>query len=231
MVARADVASAVANLGVATAHIADAKAQYDYERVVLDHHVLLAPYDALVVRRHKELGAVLKAGETLFTLIDATSVWALAYIDEGRAGEIHLGQPAEVKLRSRPHDVYQARVERIGIESDRISEERRVYVKCEQCPASVHLGEQVEVFITTNVLDEAVLVPEHAIQGFDGATGRVWVVENGRLHNHLVKFGPRALDGRVVVAGGVPDGARLVTSTRKDFLDGRTARIINGGKP
>ena len=152
VVARADVASAIANIAVARARLADAKAQDDYEKVLLDHHVLMAPYDALVVKRHKELGAVLKAGETLFTLIDATSVWALAYIDEGRAGEIRLGQPAEVKLRSRPHDVYQARVVRIGIESDRVSEERRVYVKCEQCPASVHLGEQVEVFITTGVL-------------------------------------------------------------------------------
>jgi HlyD family secretion protein len=231
VVARADVASAVANIGVATAHIADATAQYAYERVVLDHYVLLAPYDALVVRRHKELGAVLKAGETLFTLIDATSVWVLAYIDEGRSGEIRLGQPAEVKLRSRPHDVYQARVERIGIESDRVNEERRVYVKCERCPASIHLGEQVEVFITFRVMDEVALVPEHAIQGFDGATGRVWTVENGRLRHRQVTFGSRVLDGRVVVASGVPEGAQLVTSTRRDFWEGRAARITDGGKP
>jgi HlyD family secretion protein len=231
VVARADVASAIANIAVAMARLADALAQNDYEKVLLDHHVLVAPYDALVVKRHKELGAVLKAGEPLFTLIDATSVWALAYIDEGRAGEIRLGQPAEVKLRSRPHDVYQARVVRIGIESDRVSEERRVYVKCEQCPVSVHLGEQVEVFISTGLLDEALLVPEHAIKGFDGASGRVWSVEGGRLHHRFVKFGPRTLDGRLGVAGGVPEGARLVTSTRKEYWEGRAARINAGGKP
>ena len=35
-----------------------------------------------------------------------------------------------------PNQVFQARVVRIGIESDRVSEERRVYVKCEQCPVA-----------------------------------------------------------------------------------------------
>jgi HlyD family secretion protein len=231
VVARADVASATANIAVAKAHLVDAAAQLAFEKVLLDHHVLKAPYDALVVKRHKEVGAVLKAGETLFTLIDATSVWVLAYIDEVRAGEIALGQPAEVKIRSRPQDVYPAKVVRIGIESDRVSEERRVWVKCVQCPASVHLGEQAEVFITTSVLDQATLVPEHAIQGFDGASGQVWTVETGRLHRRQLKFGPRTLDGRVVISEGLPEGARPVVSALKDAREGRAARIIDGAKP
>ncbi len=118
---------------------------------------------------------------------------------------------------------------RIGIESDRVNEERRVYVKCEQCPVAVHLGEQVEVFITTGVLDQAMLVPEHTIQEFDGASGQVWTVENGRFHRRQLKFGPRTLDGRVVVAEGLPAGASPVTSTLKDAREGRAARIAGGG--
>lgn len=230
-VARADVATATANIAVAKAHLADANAQFDFEKVLLEHHVLMAPYDALVVKRHKELGAVLKAGETLFTLIDPTSVWALAYIDEARAGEIKVGQPAEVKIRSHPQGVYQAKVVRIGIESDRVSEERRVWVKCDECPASFHLGEQAEVFITTRVLDQAMLVPEHAVQGFDGARGQVWTVENGRLNRRQLTFGPRTLDGRVVIAEGLPEGARPVVTSLKDAAEGRAARIASGAGP
>lgn len=230
-VARADVASASANISVAKAHLADAAAQHDFENVLLEHHVLTAPYDALVVKRHKELGAVLKAGETLLTLIDPASVWALAYIDEARAGEIRVGQPAEVKIRSRPQDVYRAKVVRIGIESDRVSEERRVWVKCEQCPVSVHLGEQAEVFITTSVLDQAMLVPEQAIQGFDGASGLVWTVASGRLSRRPLKFGPRTLDGRVAIAEGLAEGERPVISALKDAAEGRAAKIASGARP
>lgn len=230
-VARADVATATANIAVAKAHLADAAAQYEFEKVLLEHHVLTAPYDALVVKRHKELGAVLKAGETLFTLIDPTSVWALAYIDEARAGEIRVGQPAEVRIRSRSQDVYQAKVVRIGIESDRVSEERRVWVKCEQCPVAVHLGEQAEVFVTASVLDQAMLIPEHAIHGFDGANGKVWTVENGRLTRHELKFGSRTLDGRVAIAEGLPEGARPVVSSLRGATVGRAARVAGGDAP
>ena len=230
-VARADVATAEANIEVAKAHLEDNRAQLSFETVLLEHHVLAAPYDALVVRRHKELGAVLKAGETVFTLIDPTSVWGLAYIDEGRSGEIQVGQRAEVRLRSRPQDMFQARVERIGIESDRVSEERRVYVKCEECPPNVHLGEQIEVFITTRVLEEGYLVPENSVQSFDGASGAVWTVESGRLRRRQLKLGPRTLDGRVVVRERLPEGVALVTSRPEDDREGCAARISGEPRP
>ena len=74
---------------------------------------------------------------------------------------------------------FAARVARIGIESDRVSEERRVWVKCEVCPPAFHLGEQAEVIITTGVLPEALLVPEMMVQGFDGRSGSVWVADKG----------------------------------------------------
>lgn len=231
IVARAEVASAKSNVAVARAHLEDARAQLAYEKVLLEHHVLSAPYDALVVKRHRELGAVLKAGETLYTLIDPTSVWALAYIDEGRAGDIRLDQPAEVRLRSQPRQAYQARVVRIGIESDRVSEERRVYVKCQQCPATVHLGEQVEVLITTDLLAEAILIPERAIQGFDGAHGNVWVVDNGTLQHRRIAFGPRTNDGRVVVAEKLANGVQLVRDAPTGASQGRAVRVAKEAQP
>ena len=42
---------------------------YAYEKAILDQHTLLAPFDALVIDRQKELGTVIKAGDPIFTLI------------------------------------------------------------------------------------------------------------------------------------------------------------------
>ena len=80
-VAAAELAVALSDVDVAKARLADASAQLEFDNVLLDQHVLRAPYDAIVVKRHRELGSVLNAGETLFTLVDATTVWALAYVD------------------------------------------------------------------------------------------------------------------------------------------------------
>jgi HlyD family secretion protein len=178
-VAKAELLVAENDIDVAKAQLSDAKAQLAYEKAIFEQHTLLAPYDALVVDRQKELGTVIKAGDPIFTLVATGSIWALAYVDEARSGAIGEGQPAEVRLRSLPHQVLSARVMRIGIESDRVTEERRVYLKCEQCPVRFHLGEQAEVLITVATLPKARLVPEAAVTGYDGTKGKVGPLKMG----------------------------------------------------
>ncbi len=230
-VAAAELAVAISDIEVARAASEDAKAQHEYEKILLDHHTLRVPYDAIVVQRHKELGDVLTAGEPLFTLAAPETVWVLAYVDEARAGDIRVGQRAEVRLRSLPRLILQGHVTRIDIESDRVSEERRVYVTCDQCLESFHLGEQAEVFITTTVLDRALLIPEIAVEGFDGTQGKVWTVEDGVLHRREVTFGHRTLDARLEVVKGVPQGALVVKELRPGLREGRGANVFEGVTP
>ncbi len=222
---------AISNIEVAKAALEDARAQYELERVLLDQHILKAPYDAIVVKRHKELGSVLSPGEPLFTLVATETVWALAYVDEARAGGIRLDQTAKVRLRSLPRQMFKGHVTRIDIESDRVSEERRVYIACDQCPESFHLGEQAEVFITTAVLDKALLVPETVVAGFDGTHGTVWTVENGKLRRSKVTFGHRTLDSRLEIVEGLPKGAHVVSALRPGLREGRAAKIVEAAAP
>ncbi|MHA1566182.1 MAG: efflux RND transporter periplasmic adaptor subunit [Alphaproteobacteria bacterium] len=230
-VAGAELAVAIADVEVASAALEDAKAQHDFEMVLLGHHTLRAPYDAIVVERHKELGGVLSAGEPLFTLVAPETLWTLAYVDETRAGDIRVGQPADVRLRSLPRQIFQGHVTRIDIESDRVSEERRVYIACDQCPESFHLGEQAEVFITTAVLDKALLIPEIAVQNFDGTEGSVWTIEDGRLQRREVTFGHRTLDARLEIVDGLPLGALVVNQLRPGLREGRLAKAVEGVAP
>jgi HlyD family secretion protein len=229
-VAKAELLVAENDIAVAEAQLSDARAQLAYEKAVLDQHTLLAPYDALVVDRQKELGTVIKAGDPIFTLVATGSIWALAYVDESRSGAIREDQSAEVRLRSLPHQVFPARVVRIGIESDRVTEERRVYVKCEQCPVRFHLGEQAEVLITVATLPKARLVPEAAVTGYDGTKGTVWSVEDGRLKRRVVSFGHRIEDSRLEVTESLPRGVDIVTRVNAAFHEGRTVRAIQEGK-
>ena len=223
-VATAELAVALSEVEVAEARMADARAQLDYDNVLLDQHVLTAPYDAIVVKRHRELGSVLNAGEPVFTLVDAATVWVLAYVDESLAGDIRVGQPVEIRLRSLPRTVIPGQVARIDIESDRVNEERRVYVVCNQCPGSFHLGEQAEVLITTTELEQALLIPETAAVEFDGADGKIWVVIDGKLQLLDVQFGAKTLDGRLVIITDLPDGALVVTGLQKGLSEGRRAK-------
>jgi HlyD family secretion protein len=230
-VARADQLVALSEIESAKARLDDAKAQYDFDSVVLSQHELRAPFDGLVTTRAKELGAVMAAGEALFTLVAPETMWILAYVDETRAGDIEEGQPVEVRLRSMPQQMFRGRVARIGIESDRVNEERRVYVTCANCPETFYLGEQAEVFIATAVLARALMVPQASIGAFDGASGLVWTVEDGRLNRRRVTLGKRTLDGRIEIRGGLPEGALLPAAVSADFREGRGVRVAQGGAP
>ena len=230
-VAIAELAVAGSEVEVAKANLADARAGLDYEKILLEHHVLSAPFDAVIVERHKELGSVIKAGDTIYTLLAPETVWALAHIDESRAGAIREGQIADVRLRSLPQATFKARVVRIGIESDRVSEERRVWVRCEECPERIYLGEQVEIWVTVAVLDKALFVPEAAIAGFDGRTGTVWTIEDGRLRRRALTFGLRDEHARAEVTGGLPAGADIVAVVEPRFREGRAVRVGGGSAP
>lgn len=230
-VARADAILAEAEIASTRAQLTDARAQLTFEETMLGHRTLVAPYDAIVIERFKELGTVVKAGDPIFTLVAADSYWGLAYVDEARAGYIAEGQRVDARLRSRPQEAFTGKVVRIGLESDRVTEERRVFVKGDNPPPRVFLGEQVEFLITVANLEQALLVPEAAVHGYNGREGTVWTVEDGRLHRRLVRFRHRTEDSRLEIVGGLPDGARVARRIEPGFREGRSAWVGEGGTP
>ncbi|SDA96495.1 efflux RND transporter periplasmic adaptor subunit [Mesorhizobium qingshengii] len=228
--ALADVDLAQSDVLVAKANIGDAKAQQQLQSTILDFYTLAAPYDAMVTGRLKELGSALGAGEPVFTLIDPGTVWALAYVDESKAGEISVGEPAEIVLRSRPGQRIAGHVVRIQPESDRVNEERRVEIAFDTLPADLYLGEQAEAHITTVRLPQALLAPEAAITGLANNRGTIWTIEDGYFQQRAVTLGHRLLDGRFEITGGVPEYALVVTTLRSGLRVGRAAKVTEGAR-
>lgn len=229
-VAKADVAQTQSAVTVARANLEQAKAVRALEEARLAKHSLHAPYDGLVIERHRELGSALGANEPVFTLVDPATIWALAYIDEARAGAIEVGQPAEVTRRSVPDRAMSAKVVRIEIESDRVNEEYRVYVRCGGCPLAFHLGEQAEVRITVATLPSARLVKLNALASLRTREATAWTVEDGRLQQRQVALGHRTLDGRVEIIDGVPEGVEIVNGPIAGLKVGRRATIVGREK-
>ena len=69
-VAKADLSQARSAVSVARANLEQAKAVLALEEARLAKYGLYAPFDALVMTRHKELGVALNANEAVFTLVD-----------------------------------------------------------------------------------------------------------------------------------------------------------------
>ena len=120
----------------------------------------------------------MNAGEAVFTLIAPDSIWVKAYVDEALAGGLSVGQRAFVRLRSEPNRLFETEVVRIDQENDRLTEERRVYVRCRVCNPQHqlrYLGEQAEVEIVKKVIPSGLFVPLKFVEGYDGRSGTIWI--------------------------------------------------------
>ncbi len=231
-IALGDVKVVEADATVAAALEDDAAAQRRIDAVLLTQHELRAPFDARIIARHKEPGSIANAGEAAFTLIAPGSIWVRAYVDEALAGGLQIGQTAFVRLRSEADRLVEAEIVRIDQESDRVTEERRIYVRCRFCDPGHqlrYLGEQAEVEIVKKVIPDGLFVPLKFIEGFDGRSGTIWTLEDGRLAKRRVQLGERLLDGRVEITSGLSPGIAAVTDDRSDLREGRTARPVAAG--
>jgi len=229
-IALGDVKVIEADTRVAAVLQDDANAQRRIDAVVLAQHELRAPFDARVVARTKELGGIANAGEAVFTLIAPDSIWVKAYVDEALAGGLEIGQPAVVRLRSEPDRRFETEVVRIDQENDRLTEERRVYVRCRVCNPQHqlrYLGEQAEVEIVKKVIPSGLFVPLKYIDGYDGRSGIVWTLQEGRLARQRVQLGERLIDARIQIVSD-PKG-QVVIDDRTDLRPGRAARPQAGG--
>ncbi len=203
----------------------DANSQRKIDAVVLAQHELRAPFDARVISRHKELGGIASAGEAVFTLIAPDSIWVRAYVDEALAGGLAAGQLAFVRLRSEPDSRFETEIVRIDQENDRLTEERRVYVRCRVCNPQHqlrYLGEQAEIEIVKKAIPSGLFVPLKFVEGYDGRSGTVWIVQDGRLSKLRVQIGERLLDGRAQITSDLP--GPVVIDDRAGLREGRAAR-------
>ena len=229
-IAHGDLKVIEADAAVAGVLQDDAAAQRRIDAVLLDQHELRAPFDARVIARHRELGSVANPGEAIFTLIEPDSIWVRAYVDETVAGGLAIGQKAFVRLRSEPDRTYETEIVRIDQESDRVTEERRVYVRCRLCGTQHQLrflGEQAEIEIVKKIIPSGRFVPLKYVEGYDGRSGMVWLLESGRLAKRRVMLGERLLDGRIQVTSELPVQTEIVVGG-DGLREGRAARAATG---
>lgn len=146
--ANAALISAQEALKLSEHEIQRAVGSLDSVNATIRDYSLRSPIDGIILSREAEAGSTIGAGTPVFKIANPKSVWVRAYIDERQSAGLKVGQAAVVTLRSTGDQKYTGIVRRIGVVSDRITEERVVYVTLNTLPEPLYLGEQAEVQIT-----------------------------------------------------------------------------------
>ena len=97
---------------------AAAQARLEKAQTALADATLLAPSNGIISVRARELGAIVQAGQTVYTLTLNDPVWIRAYVPQPRLGRIKPGMQVDVTIDSMPGRRYAGTVGFISPEAE-----------------------------------------------------------------------------------------------------------------
>ncbi len=215
-----------------------ARAQYDQGRAdwlsarsaanraaaELDYARLRAPTAGTVIRRDGEIGQLVRAGDAVFWLAVDSPPRVTADVDEEDIARVTPGQPVLIRADAFPGQVFQGRVRSITPKGDPTARSYRVRIAID-AGTPLRVGMTAEVNIVVRRRDDALLVPDGAIDG-----DRVWVVHAGRLQSRRVVTGIRG-ERQVEVTAGLSEGEAVVAAPAEGMHEGAKVRVSADGAP
>ncbi len=226
-------ATARASCEAATAAVASARAAIDVIRSELAKCLLRAPFDAVVAEVSIELGEYTTPSPPglpippVMELIDTSSIYVSAPMDEVDSARIHPGQPARVTIDSHPGRIFAGTVARVApyvldIESQNRTVEIDVELRDREVAATLLPGTSADVEVVLEVRENTLRIPTSTL--LEGEA--VFVVQEGRLLRRPLRVGLRNWEFTEVLAG-LSESDRVVTTLdRAEIQEGVQVRVL-----
>lgn len=224
--------AAAARCLAARANIERAQAAIDLARANLNKTVLRAPFDGVIADLKAEEGEWVSPSPPammippVFDIIDPTSIYVSAPLDEVDAGRLQTGQPARISLDPYPNRSFKGRVTRVAPYVQDIQEQNRTFeveVDFEDADFARTLlpGTSADIEIILKATENVLRMPTYALLEGD----QVLVFNGGRLEAVPVKTGMRNWEFTEVREGLKEQDPVVVSLDRAEVREGVRAVI------
>jgi membrane fusion protein, copper/silver efflux system len=155
-------------------------------------------------------GGRFRAGETLFRIVDTSTMWVMAEVYEQDLGFVKVGDTAHIAVNAWPEQPFDGTVTFIYPSVGRDSRTARLRIEVANPDGRLRADMAATVEIMAPVGGSRVAIPESAL--IDTGRRQVVLVERGegRYEPRPVKLGAH-VPGWVQVTDGVKPGERVVT--------------------
>jgi HlyD family secretion protein len=224
--------SAAAACDAAAAGEKRAEAQIELAESQLEYMTLRAPFDGVVAELSIEVGEwstpsppVIQV-PSVIDVIDTSSIYVSAPMDEVDAARLRPGLPARVSVDSHPGQRFPGRVTRVGAYVLDVEEQNRtveIDVELEDAAFAATLlpGTSADVEVVLEGRDGVLRIPTAALLSGQMAL----VLEDGRLAERALEVGLRNWD-LTEVRSGLAEGERVVVSLdRAEIRAGARAAV------
>lgn len=225
-------------LDVAVAAEATTRAAVRYVEALLDYTIIRAPFSGVITAKRAFVGEAVSpfgsspsgggSGGAIATLVEFSSLYVGADVNEANLSKLGPNQPAEISLDAAPDKTYHGFLRQIVPAADRQKATVRVKVAFVDADEKILPDLSARVSFTAEPTQgktgrSRVVVPATAIRTVDGKTG-VFRIVDGRARFQPVKTGPQA-EGQVEVLEGLAGGERLISSSSADVREGDRVRV------
>ncbi len=220
----AQIASIKSHIKAAKVETVRSEKNIETLEVKLARFNVYSPIDGYVIAKQAEVAQTVLPSQVIFQIVDPDDVWVKAYIDERISGDIKVGQPAQLTLRSLPEKNLKGVVKRISAVSDSVTQEREVDVGFETLPMPFYMNEQAEVTIQTQHSKNVLKIPLNLIQ-FVNEQPYVWIYQDGKAHLQEITITTQS--NREAVVSGVDETTKLLIpeSSKKALTEGLKVHI------
>ncbi|MGE7993663.1 efflux RND transporter periplasmic adaptor subunit [Pseudomonas sp. NPDC089554] len=182
------------------ARLKQAKAEFDVAGNQADYAVLRAPQAGVIAKRQVEVGQVVAAGQTVFTLAADGEREVLIGLPEQQFARFTVGQAVSVELWSHPDQRFDGRIRELSPAADPRSRTFAARIAFTSTKAPAELGQSARVFIA-HAEHAPLSVPLSAVTAENGHA-YVWRVNtDNRLERAPVRLGPYGADSVPVLEG------------------------------
>jgi HlyD family secretion protein len=227
-------AEKAARAGCDAAHAGEkrAEAQVELASRELEHMTLRAPFGGIVAELSIELGewstpsVPIVQVPSVVDVIDTSSIYVSAPMDEVDAARLRPGLPARVSVDSHPGERYPGRVVRVGayvldVEEQNRTLEIEVELDDPELASALLPGTSADVEVVLETRDPVLRIPTGALL----SGGEVLVLEDGRLAARGVEVGLRNWDVSEVRSGLAEGELVVVSLDRAEVQDGARATV------
>ncbi len=218
-------------LDAAVATEATTRARVDYIKALMDYTVLRAPFDGVVVAKRAHVGEAVSPygspgqgstnGGAIVTLVDFSTLYVGADVNESNLARLSSQQPAEITLEAYPDRVYKGFLKQVIPSADRQKGTVKVKVAFIDPDEKILPDLSARVNFTSapttgQAARSRVEVPKSALTERDGRTG-VFLIKNDRAVFKPVTAG-RQTGASVEITEGLGGGESLVADVSNDKL-------------
>lgn len=208
------------------AALAERRAELNFARQQLADTTITAPFDGVIQVRHANLGAYLKDGDSVVTLVQMDPLRLHLEVPEPEAPRVTAGQEVRFTITGETTE----RKSTISRVSPALEKEARILVVEADVAndGSLHAGAFAQAQIVVQGESRAVIVPPEAIRTFAGVQ-KIYAFEDGRAIEKEITTGARG-PGWVEVLTGLKEGDRVVLAPA-GLRSGDAVAVVDSKEP